>query len=311
MQRQTSAYISNPPSLVEQCLIRGGEDLIKQFFFCWEPQLIMRFGVINIQLRCIAKLYISRIWNVRSFLVRWFDDPDAATRALTYTKSLAFGPTIVRFFDRNTRRPEPLDLCVGYNGLWALGLFLMSAGYRFSPEEHDPNTFELAALEAPSSRQKIHLNPHVRAFRFIRPGISDDKRDVTIHLVRCEPYQYILTMHSSELTIPIGEHSLIFFSDSKAGLMNYISGTHAVSLFARSTFIHRRSLITNQHTQPDGRNQAVWINSYGGGHRKLALIGDTRFPLPDIELGNRFAGDALCWTIPAKILKRKSFTVSL
>lgn len=291
-----------PPSSLERFLIRGGEKLIDQFFSSWEPHMIFLLNGLSVQMRYIIKLYVDRTWNVRRFMMNWFKDVDALIRHLDETKALLFGPSVLRFFDRTRPDIGPLDICVNFDGLWALGALIRSSGYTFHPKLQDQATFERTALVPlpEGSHENASLAPsYVRAFHFRKFRLEGGRwkvHRINVHLVRCEPHRHIFDLHSSELYYFRARQQNSLHIQFQGALMNYISGTHAVAIFSRSTFICRRTFIANETTE-NGVDQERWLQEYRGRGRPFTHIGGGGEVASEIKLGIRFVGDTDCWTI--------------
>lgn len=86
---------------------------------------------------------------------------------------------------------------------------------------------------------------------------------------------------------------------STAGLMNFISCSHAVSLFPRSTYLYRRTFVARQEdvsSDLDPEGMKARLARYSENHG-LKTIGLSHNRISDVEVGQRYVGDSMCWTI--------------
>ncbi|KAJ7135276.1 hypothetical protein C8R43DRAFT_956111 [Mycena crocata] len=269
-------------SLLETTLLRGDMVFLVLFFKHWDPATIFALST-------------TAVWNIPDFLSRWFSNPTEALRLLEVGPALFIGPSVVQFFDRNLVDTASIDVCVGYSGLSAVGRFLCSNGYKFrSSPAHRAQSFDFVAiLEAstiPTSRITVEgdrsstQDQHRSSiFKFVKTGRGRSLRIVVVHLVRCELHRHVFSMHSTSL-------------------MSFISATHAVAIFARSTFIKRKSFISCQERREDGdeiiHSERTWIDVYSGDFGPLKLVGSTTRVDQEAEVGRRWLGDSMCWCIP-------------
>ncbi|KAJ7040613.1 hypothetical protein C8F04DRAFT_1253933 [Mycena alexandri] len=286
----------NPtPSMLETALAYGDSAFLLEFFRHWDPATIFLLGGLNYRLLNIVRFYQAAIWNVPKFLSRWFLRSDRALAMLDSSPVIVCGTSVLQFFDRSTRGAARLDICVGYEGISEVGKFLDKEGYFFRPGPlpGTRNFASVAMVEAarlPVARLKVYgersftQEEHAgHAFRFIRFERRRPSRIIVVHLVRCELHRYILSMHST--------------------LMNFICGTHAVSLFGRSAFIRRKTFVACQERLPCSdesiRTEMEWIENYAGGPTPFRVLGVVVEVDEDAEVGTRWVGDSKCWTLPS------------
>ncbi|KAJ7436453.1 hypothetical protein B0H11DRAFT_1661203, partial [Mycena galericulata] len=270
---------------------------IVEFFRFWDPAAIFLLSQLNFRLLGIVRYYESVVWNVPKFLSQWFHGQDASLKLLEDAPALLCGPAVLNFFDRNLSDAGRLDICVGYEGLSDVATFLAAEGYSYRPGPTPRiRDWDLVALvEAahfPEERLKVYGERSVtqeehgsRTFRFLRFDRRSALRLIVVHLVRCELHRFVFSMHSTSL-------------------MGFISSTHAVSVFARSTFLKRKSFVACQERTPDVdesiRMEGVWLRTYSSPHGRLNVVGAVLGFDRDAEVGSRFIGDAQCWTIPCR-----------
>ncbi|KAJ7730776.1 hypothetical protein B0H16DRAFT_1733628 [Mycena metata] len=288
-------------SLLETVLAHGELPFLHLFFRCWRLPEIFLLGRLSFRLRCIVYYYCSKVWSVPHFLGRWFPSPDAALRLLGTAPAIVCGASVMQFFDRAYMEETRLDICVDFGGLLEVGQFLLSQGYQFKPGPSAPiKDFELAALVEVShfsaqrrmtaDRSFSQQHHDSRILKFSRTLIFDDSGVsrtliVLVHLVRCELHRFVFAMHST-------------------ALMNYIDGEHAVSVFARSAFVVRRSFIACQEAVP-GSDAAMteyseWLSQYHDRYAPMEIIGTSAQVYPEAECGRRWIGDTRCWIIPCR-----------
>jgi len=82
-------------------------------------------------------------------------------------------------------------------------------------------------------------------------------------------------------------------------MMNFISSSHAVSLFPRTAFVLRRSMVARQDVVLSDLHEEgfkKWFDNYANlnGIRQIGL---THAVYPGCELGDRFVGDSLSWVM--------------
>ncbi|KAJ7603541.1 hypothetical protein DFH06DRAFT_1151813 [Mycena polygramma] len=288
------------PSRLETVLSLGDDLFLVAFFRYWDPSAIFRLAQLNFRLLNVVRYYRGLLWDVPQFLSCWFSQPLDALKMLDDGPALFCGPSVLQFLDRTwqSQNPSRLDVCVGFAGLAMVGQFLASEGYRFRPGQvkFRVNDFQLVTmLESvhfpgkylkmdgdKSATQEDHAS---RVFRFVKSSRAS-LRIVVVHLVRCELHRFVFSMHSTSL-------------------MNFISSTHVVSTFARSTFLERKSFVGSQERTPanDDSTKAEygWLRTYEGDIGRLVLIGSSVDIDRDAEIGCRFIGDPQCWSMPCQL----------
>ncbi len=106
-------------------------------------------------------------------------------------------------------------------------------------------------------------------------------------------------------------HMLLSCSDlSPASLLNYITATHAVSLFPRTTFIRRTTVTCNDMTNSSPREYADLLSLYRS--RGYSIIDHDSF-LPrirEVDTWERSVGDRLTWVLPFSRSVRKYHPVT-
>lgn len=84
--------------------------------------------------------------------------------------------------------------------------------------------------------------------------------------------------------------------------MNYITSTHAVSIFPKSTFLNRKSFVACQEKTRQSsaciKYDNRWLHKYCGDHGPMTVVGTSVHVDEDAEIGCRWIGDQRCWVIP-------------
>lgn len=311
-----------PPSSLETFLGRNNISFLVAFFRCWDPSTIFLLGQLNYRLRCLVKLYEFNVWNVEFFLARWFLSPKRALQTIQLAPAIFCGSSVLSFFDRTPlgiQKNAKLDICVGFRGVTQIGKFLLSQGYNFRPGQAlritDFNLAVLAEAGRLSKNDRVDGDRSLTQeehgsvrFKFQSPRPTYNGAVIVVHLVRCELHRFVFSMHSSMLSRIFGQTQL---NDrhSIAGLMNYITGTHAISTFPKSTFVKRKSFVACQErtgtTSTFIRHDERWLEKYTSTSGQLAVIGThTKFD-GDAEIGARRIGDERCWIIPVSLVLGK------
>lgn len=209
-QTQDRAQSSSP---IVDCLLAGHEGFIKSFFDTWPPDLLSRLAQVNFCLYHVLCLYTTQVWTVERAIGQWFNNIGNILKILESTKSLIAGPCVMRFFDRTSQPISNLDICTRIEGLRDIGNALINERYTFCPSKGDNRSFEVTSLSqsgnAPTKEQMIGgdgvrptwVDPLVRCFKFIAYSRVEGEyvpNSVTIHLVRWDPFKYVLSSESSK-----------------------------------------------------------------------------------------------------------------
>ncbi|KAJ7683372.1 hypothetical protein B0H17DRAFT_1205230 [Mycena rosella] len=291
------------PSQIEDTLSRGGVTFLTRFFDTWDPSTIFLLGQLNYRLRSLVVFYVQHAWNVHRFLSHWFGRSGDMLNFLRRSAAIVCGPAVLQYFNRNSPHDRsPLNVCVDFRGFVGIGKFLAGQGYQFSPSGGAGiKDFEMITLlEAawmPENRLKVHGERSVtqedhgsRSFTFVRRFSSSNLRVVVVHLVRCELHRFVFAMHST-------------------ALMNYITSDYAVSVFPRTTFVKRRTLVSCQERFPgvdDALTKAEnWLKQYNPGRGHFQIVAASSKVYADAEVGVRWVGDTRCWTIPLDPICKK------
>ncbi|KAJ6501445.1 hypothetical protein C8R47DRAFT_1211024 [Mycena vitilis] len=275
--------MSPKPSAFEAALACGDAVFLGRFFRYWEPSAVFKLAQLNFLLLNVVRWYQSMVWSVPDFLSDWFSDPERVFDFLDTGPAVLCGPSVLQFLDRSSTDKTRLDM------------FLAGEGYVFRPGPASTvKDFALVvlleAISYPERRLKLDgdrtttQEDHTsRAFRFVKFSRHSCSSVVILHLVRCELHRFVMSAHSTSL-------------------MNFISGTHVVSLFARSTFHSRKSFVSCQErlpvSDPGIRAEGRWLSMYSGDLGGFHVVGAVAEVDADLEVGNRWIGDSRCWWFP-------------
>ncbi|PPR00577.1 hypothetical protein CVT26_009852 [Gymnopilus dilepis] len=284
----------SPVSPFEDFLVRMPLRLLMHLFDTWEPMQIIRLGKASKQLRRITRFYMSMRWSVDKFTHRYLTKSEEALDLLEREGGLLFGPAVCGFFYRSVDVSCALDVCIHVRSTQSFAKMMNSEEYRFTRMSGGRETFEETVMQRLHDTQEVKLKSSGERnsreadrrawgpFEFVR-GRYQSFRRIRVHVVRCEPYRHILTLHST-------------------GLMNIIGWNSAISLFPRSTFVYRRSFISRQEcvfSDKFERSIKKWYDGYAA-KKSVNIIGMSRRRYRTAETGPRFVGDSLCWMIPAR-----------
>lgn len=185
--------------------------MLSRVLDCWPPSLVFKLYTLNYNIHHIVRFYISQAWDPSTTLSRWFENVNRLLSTLEYTKAVVCGATVLKYFDRNARVLNNLDICVRLDGLRELGRVIVGERYTFCPETGDHRQFDVTALLQTSRRSKDageltiisqRPDPYTRNFRFVRCAPLQnggvDTVSITVHLVKWEPIRYALSLESSK-----------------------------------------------------------------------------------------------------------------
>ncbi|PPQ97070.1 hypothetical protein CVT26_001252 [Gymnopilus dilepis] len=276
----------------ELVLLKGDVSLILTFFDNCEPREVFALSSANKRLHSIVRFYARRKWSIKAFIGGFVRHPLSMLELLNDGDGIIFGPAVTKFFDRTLTRPSTIDICVHGRLLEQLLSLLEEEGYSYAGWDRRTINLEhylwskyagTPTYDLRSSGERNHDEAHRSAwgpYEFARYS-SEGTNRIKLHVVRCEPYRHILSLHST-------------------GLMNMISWNRAISLFPISTFVYRRSFISAQDAIPAKQHTSdykIWFDKYAASYN-IDIIGFTHKVYNNVETGQRFVGDHFCWIIP-------------
>jgi hypothetical protein len=200
---------------VEKVLAITPNDLhfLDQFFFHWAPRELVRLGQASSTLYFMVRGYFNKAWNVRSFLRRWFRDPDRLLDMMRISSSIVHGLNVLRFFHRAADEDQAVELCTPVSHVLRAVSVLTLEQYVFQPRDRlNPSTFDQAlrkaikgnpeAMHALAAERSIDPTSHVAiTFIFARvsmlPGGAVKMHWVHLNVVTFEPHRFLLSQHSS------------------------------------------------------------------------------------------------------------------
>ncbi|PPQ74672.1 hypothetical protein CVT26_005517 [Gymnopilus dilepis] len=248
---------------------------------------------LNKRMGFVVRYYTDKKWKVSDFLTHFFDNPLEILQFMEEENAILFGSAVFQFLDR-TFGPHCtlLDICIHVESSEKINHIMERAAYKFKNSACVAGTFLTAIKD-----KIVTTPPHKLKSSGERNSAESDrspwgpydfggtdqksKLRIRIHVVRCDPFRHITTLQSS-------------------ALMNYISWNCVVSLFPNSAFIRRRSFVSRQEdlpwrSAPEGLH--AWFENYAK-KTKINIIGITHRRYKEVETGERYVGDKLCWIIP-------------
>ncbi|KAI0349445.1 hypothetical protein OH77DRAFT_1580380 [Trametes cingulata] len=274
-------------------VLTADTDLIDYLFSYLEPDDIMRMFRLNLQLHYGMENYVRRAWDIHRFYAQWFPCGVSAGEVLDRYGAIISGSAALRFMARQPRIPTSgLDIFVNIAGLLRLGRWLKVMGYVYRPRGHGPHLFDIAALGVSIRMQhrrvrsgtdaQVRFGSQFEVFDFYLddPQIGWARGDRHIQLIALEgsPYEHVLGFHST-------------------AVMNFMTGSFAMSIFPKATFISKVSYVCRSGNESYGRES--WKAKYAA--RGFALAEDCPRQLNPLngELRPcRFIGDSLTWILP-------------
>lgn len=190
---------------------RGGRSFLLRLFTRWPPDTLFKVSRLNYNTHHSVRLYVQLTWDPAPALRHWFHDPEALLETLGVTNAIISGPFVMKFFDRNPVLLNDIDICVRIDGLLQLGNEAIRQGLLFSPSVGDHKRFDITSLmqsgrksfidTSDTTEPRSKLDPLVRHFHFVRYRANQDGSigvfKVVVHLVRWEPWRYVLCAESS------------------------------------------------------------------------------------------------------------------
>ena len=82
-----------------------------------------------------------------------------------------------------------------------------------------------------------------------------------------------------------------------AGVMNYLTATHAVSLFPKMTYTFRATFTCRDMTRQAHRDKE-WMEKYRARGFEVILAGDPIPRVAEIRTWQRRVGDSFTWVMP-------------
>ncbi|KAK0200318.1 hypothetical protein DFS33DRAFT_141992 [Desarmillaria ectypa] len=231
--------------------------------------------------RSIAS-FRKRAYILNKYLLPYFTEEQSAEfRDLQEELGILIsGSTAIQFFERDAGEYEAsdLDLYVNHRQCYKVEAFLLQAGYHFRPRRSQQESFEANASLVDRLMHFIFFTPTSSYANPAIAGVFDfyNAADKKIQLItsKYSPVDVILHFHST-------------------CVMNFITYSHAYSLYAKATFGERRSVPSRANK---ARDVAARKKYHDRGWRTVGVAPDD----PAVEFQNilRRVGDKYCWVIP-------------
>ncbi|KAK0187090.1 hypothetical protein F5146DRAFT_1004049 [Armillaria mellea] len=249
------------------------------------PLDLYNYSKVNKEAYRSITSFRKRAYTLNKYLLSYFAE-EQITQFRVLQKEfgiLISGSTAIQFFEREEYENSDLDLYVNYRQSYAVKTFLLKAGYHFRPRSTQEQTFEanadhIAEILHPFVPTPIHSDDYsdeiagtvAEVFDFY--NITDKK--IQLIASKYSPVDAILQFHST-------------------CVMNFITHSHAYSLYARATFVERRSV----PSRADGPREVEAREKYYGRGWKTVTVArnDPGAEFHDIL---RRVGDKYCWIIP-------------
>ncbi|OJT09726.1 hypothetical protein TRAPUB_13794 [Trametes pubescens] len=280
----------------ERFLLGSPDPIIDKFFSRWTIDQILSLRRVNSNLLLAVEGYSARAWSIDTTFDRWFYHVQSFLEVLDACEGIVAGSEAQQHFARHEFRGKDLDIYVPCHGLLRMGRWLKSEGFRFQTSGGKHILFDAAAVMFSAATVGNHdlggrdvygspLPNAFSSFNFVRFPTDNlrmldmDGCRVQLIAVRGDPIPFMINnFHST-------------------GVMNYITGKYAVSLFPRHTFVERQMFICQDMTRNAHANRS-WIAKYRG--RGFTVIGatDERVQSAELRAWDRTVGDRFTWVLP-------------
>ncbi|CAA7266123.1 unnamed protein product [Cyclocybe aegerita] len=230
--------------------------------------------------------YIRRTFRIECVLGRYFSPEEILhfRHLQAATGMIISGSTALQFFDRSFYPDSDLDIYVDHPKRKTIALWLAGIGYEYDPKQ-GLDTLDAALNHQPWWDEEKFSDSHfleatpkgyfgaVHVFNFKKSG-----QKIQLITANLAPMDMILNFHST-------------------CVMNVITHEKAYSLYPRGTFNERRTLL---YLPEEPRQASAHAKYAARGWELVPTITDEEFDDPSFAFahGNRYLGDAKCWTIP-------------
>ncbi|PPQ65617.1 hypothetical protein CVT26_000559 [Gymnopilus dilepis] len=257
---------------------------------------LLRFSRSSTCLRSIYFCYKETAWDPVKSYQRWFNHPAAFRRLLRRTNAVISGSFALQFFDRSYYPDSDMDIYLRCAGAMDVCRWLTTEGYRYVKSD---KSYKHVPLQHQGHIQKAVKNNST----LNRPllGVYNFKKTLA------SSTGYIEQLLIQVIVVDIDPIEHILFGFHSTAVINFLTADDAISVFPRSTFIHRLSYISS--TQLGNSNRfPTWRSKY---ERRGFTFMDG-FSRPNnhfLVTGPRFVMDRFCWHIhfrnePFRDLKR-------
>ena len=300
---------SAPYSGLEVFLILHFDDFGRQVFDYLDTRSILRLEKVNTRVRSIVHFYKSCMWQSVQLWMRYWSRSSLVRDLLESQKAVLFGAGVVHFLGRRKDPVPPLDICIRRTSVGQLDGLMLLEDYVFQTKDGGGKCIfsslrhydrEYAVTSLKTGRQRPFRR--VAIFEYIRRTIASRLRDtfeftsrVNVHVVNEDPPEYIMGMALGEFQ-SYNEKPLCL--SCLAGSMNFMTYSHAVSVFPLATFVQNR-LLSRKPAFRYSRQEIVWLQREEETLMKYENTDET--DVSDIDFqegGERYIGDNSCWILP-------------
>ncbi|KAL7281164.1 hypothetical protein ACG7TL_004472 [Trametes sanguinea] len=280
-------------SAIELFLLGSEASIVETFFAHWTPDVIFRLRQLSSSMRLATEAYCARRWDVNAFLGRWFHFVPTFLKVLDDCGGVVSGSEAQQFFDRESYRGRDLDVYVPLHGLLRMGRWIKEQGFLYHATADRHPLFDVAAVMftsyvgvgAISLPSQFPTKPSTfAAFNFARP------------LHHSMP-EWLKGMHIQLIAVPCNPVEFIVNNFHSTGVMNYMTGQYAVSLFPRTTFVDRTSLVCQDITR-NAHSHRLWMKKYRKRGFNIIGAGDALPCTFELRNWQRNVGDSLTWVLP-------------
>ncbi|KAH9854424.1 hypothetical protein C2E23DRAFT_726875 [Lenzites betulinus] len=282
-------------SVFELFLLSSDDSELDAFFARLSPNIIMRIRRLSSSSLHAVDAYCNRRWDIDVLLGRWFRQPSGFLYMLDACHAVVSGSEVLRFFGRHSYVGYELDIYAPWSGVLEMGRWLKGHGYVYQASADKHPLFDVAVMMASSfcgsTPSSLVLStgqkrPPYTAFSFVCPHKTALP---TQHRLMGSRIQLIAVRASPERFIIDQFHS--------TGFMNYFTGTYAVSLFPRTTFVDNITMVCQDASRHNPAH-VQWMAKYA--ERGLKAL-TAQHPVPrtlEARTWRRRIGDQLTWVLP-------------
>ncbi|PPQ72614.1 hypothetical protein CVT26_004088 [Gymnopilus dilepis] len=234
----TSRYTPSRLSSLETFLIRLQGCILRALLDSLGIDTIISLRQTSSRLYALCKSYENITWDINTKLQDWFENTATFLYVMDYCGAIISGSFAVQFFDRTKYSDDDLDIYIRVGAFEIMGRWLEMQGYRRvdtqiddeydnpiyteDPILRDVERFVVQCIETKGFPETSFLG----AVEFIKDAEeSGTKKTVRLSVVDRNPVEHIL-FHSHSST-----------------LINIITSYEAISVFPKSSFLHRVSYV--------------------------------------------------------------------
>lgn len=297
-------------SPLELFILSADESSIDAFLSYMPADFIFTIRLLNKSMFYAVEAYKMRHWDIERFLARWFPNPALFLSVLHQSDGIISGSEAMQFFrtGKRTFRGNDLDIYVPYHGLLTMGRFVRRSGFIYQPAAYpffDAAVLMFTAMNNDSTvRARCGSPPSTpnkpKTFDFSCPASQHfgPLRGGKLQIIGVpgNPIEWIINnFHSSEFG-SLEMSVLVDNALSLAAVMNYLAPTHAVSIFPRTTFVDRATLVCQDMTSLG--HSTMWMQKYRNRGFRIVTGSD---PVPctrELRAWQHRVGDQFTWVMP-------------